>query len=77
MKICKEKKDNRKFIPGHLYTCRGDNEVRMCVKNSNGALNMVRVEDGEYVRLLEPFNSYVSMMYVDVTDEYCLTRVKK
>jgi hypothetical protein len=73
MKICGERKKRvvrLNFLPGNLYMCCLDKDVRLCVKHC-GTVELVSLSSGMCVRHKDDGHS---TEYTDVTDQYCLKR---
>ena len=79
MNICKkqEKEGVAYMKAGNLYTCGHDRVIRMCVSSSGNKLIMVSMGDGSLMSSLGNSPVIQPALYTDVTDQYCLSEVKK
>jgi len=76
MNICGNKNSTprkHELIPGHIYTCSLDTDVRLCAVDYNNEMKIYNLRTGK----LTNGSPHVGMdQYTDVTDDWCLERVK-
>jgi len=76
MNICDKKNptpSKHELIPGHIYTCNIDNDLRLCACNYSNEKKIYNLRTG---RLTNGSPSVGIDQYTDVTDDWCLERVK-
>ena len=76
MNICDKKNPtpiNHELIPGHIYTCTIDNDLRFCACNHDKQMKIYNLQTGVITNGSPPESDG---QYTDVTDDWCLEKVK-